>query len=149
MVKKDKVLKNLFYVKFLGALTKKGKKMKAKKILDAALLKVSIKTKLPSNFLLYRVFHTLSTFVEIRRIHSRRSSYFVPFNVSFSRRIFLALKWILLAVKADKRKVSFTNKFSVELLKIITNSHLSESLKFKSLNNSQAFANKANTHFRW
>ena len=65
MVKKDKVLKNLFYVKFLGALTKKGKKMKAKKILDAALLKVSIKTKLPSNFLLYRVFHTLSTFVEI------------------------------------------------------------------------------------
>ena len=43
MEKKDKVFKNLFYVKFLGVLMKKGKKTKAKKILDTVLLKVSKK----------------------------------------------------------------------------------------------------------
>jgi ribosomal protein S7 len=149
MEKKDKVFKNLFYVKFLGVLMKKGKKTKAKKILDTVLLKVSKKTKIPTNLVLYRVFYRLTTFVEVRRIHSRRSSFYVPFNVSFSRRVFLALKWIMLAVKMDKRKVNSVNKISVELFRVIKNLSTSESLRLKSLNNSQAFANKANIHFRW
>jgi ribosomal protein S7 len=73
----------------------------------------------------------------------------VPFNVSFSRRVFLALKWIMLAIKMDKRKVSSVNKISVEFFRVIKNLSTSESLRLKSLNNSQAFANKANIHFRW
>jgi ribosomal protein S7 len=149
MLKKSKVLKNVFYKKFLGILMKKGKKTKAKKILDAVFLKVSKKTKMPVNLVLYQVFFNLSTFVEVRRVYSRRSSYLVPFNISLSRRFYLALKWILIAVKADKRRVGSVNKFSVEVFKIIKNLSSSQYLKLKVLNNSQAFANKANIHFRW
>ena len=99
MVKKDKILKNLFYAKFLGVLMKKGKKTSAKKILDNVLVKVSRKTGLPVNLILYKVFFKLNTFVEIRRIRFRRSSYIVPFSIPFSRRIFLVLKWIFLSLK--------------------------------------------------
>jgi len=56
MIKKEKNFKNIFYTKFLGILIKKGKKAKAKKILDMVLSKVSKKTKLTTNFVLYRVF---------------------------------------------------------------------------------------------
>jgi len=56
MVKKDKILKNLFYAKFLGVLMKKGKKTSAKKILDNVLVKVSRKTGLSVNLILYKVF---------------------------------------------------------------------------------------------
>jgi ribosomal protein S7 len=56
MIKKEKNFKNIFYTKFLGILIKKGKKAKAKKILDTVLSKVSKKTKLTTNFVLYRVF---------------------------------------------------------------------------------------------
>ena len=54
MVKKDKILKNLFYAKFLGVLMKKGKKTSAKKILDNVLVKVSRKTGLSVNLILYK-----------------------------------------------------------------------------------------------
>ena len=149
MVKKDKILKNLFYAKFLGVLMKKGKKTSAKKILDNVLVKVSRKTGLSINLILYKVFFKLNTFVEIRRIPFRRSSYIVPFSIPFSRRIFLVLKWIFLSIKFDKRKIGSVNKLSVEIFKILKNLPSSQSLKLKALNNSQAFANKANIHFRW
>jgi small subunit ribosomal protein S7 len=149
MVKKDRILKNLFYAKFLGVLMKKGKRTSAKKILDNVLVKVSRKTGLSVNLILYKVFFKLNTFVEIRRIRFRRSSYIVPFSIPFSRRIFLILKWIFLSIKLDKRKIGSVNKLSVEIFKILKNLPSSQSLKLKALNNSQAFANKANIHFRW
>ena len=148
MIKKEKNFKNIFYTKFLGILIKTGKKAKAKKILDMVLSKVSKKTKLTTNFVLYRVFFNLNTFVEIRRIRSRRRSYLVPFNIKFSRRIFLILKWVLLAVKADVRKISIIDKLALEIYKIVNNLSCT-SLKLKELNNAQAFSNKANIHFRW
>ena len=149
MIKKDKILKNLFYAKFLGVLMKKGKKTSAKRILDNVLVKVSRKTGLSVNLILYKVFFKLYTFVEIRRIRFSRSSYIVPFSIPFSRRIFLILKWIFLSIKLDKRKIGSVNKLSVEIFKILKNLPSSQSLKLKALNNSQAFANKANIHFRW
>ena len=149
MLKKSKVLKNVFYKKFLGILIKKGKKTKAKKILDAVFLKVSKKTKMPVNLVLYQVFFNLSTFVEVRRVYSRRSSYLVPFNISFSRRLHLVLKWILMAIRFDTRRVGLVSKLSVEIFRVVKNMPSSQSLKLKGLNNSQAFANKANIHFRW
>jgi len=149
MLKKRKVFKNLLYIKFLGVLMKKGKKTKAKKILDFVLLKVSKEVKIPANLILYKIFFNLNTFVEIRRVYSRRSSHFVPFNISFSRRLHLVLKWILMAIRFDTRRVGLVSKLSVEIFRIVKNMPSSQSLKLKGLNNSQAFANKANIHFRW
>jgi len=56
MKKHKKNLKNLFYDKFLGVLTKRGKKSKAKKIVDLVLLKLSKYLKTSSSLILYRLF---------------------------------------------------------------------------------------------
>ena len=132
----------------MGVLLKKGKKTKAKKILDTVLLKVSKSTKLSIHLVLYRVFFNLNTFVEVRRVRVKRRSFLVPFNVSFSRRISLMLKWILLTVRNDSRRTSTINKLSIEIFKIVKNLPCN-SIKLKKLNDSQAFSNKANIHFRW
>lgn len=148
MKKKIKIAKNFFYNKFLGVLIKRGKKTKAKRILDLALLKISKQMRISSNLILYQVFFKLNTFVEIKKIKFKRGSHLVPFYISFSRRTFLALKWILQAVKKDKKKISNVVKLSIEFYKILKDLPC-ESLKLKTLNNSQAFINKSNTHFRW
>lgn len=145
---KKKLKKNLFYNKFLGVLIKKGKKSKAKKILDSVFFKISKITKLSSNLILYRIFLNLNTFVEIRRVRSKAQKNLIPFPISYSRRIFLILKWILFAVSKDKRRISLTNKLFFEIFKIIHRIP-SESLNLKNLNNLQAYSNKANIHFRW
>ena len=54
-----------------------------------------------------------------------------------------------MAIRFDTRRVGLVNKLSVEIFRIVTNMPSSQSLKLKGLNNSQAFANKANIHFRW
>ena len=148
MKKHKKNLKNLFYDKFLGVLTKRGKNSKAKKIVDLVLLKLSKYLKTSSSLILYRLFFKLNTFVEIKRIGFKRGSHLVPFYINFSRRIYLALKWILLAIKKDTRKVSAANKLFTEIFKILNNLP-SESIKMKLFNNSQATLHKANIHFRW
>lgn len=140
--------KNPFYTKFLGVLIKNGKKTKARKILDTVLLQISKQIKIPSGLILYRIFLKLNTFVEIKRIRFKRGSHLVPFYISFSRRLFLALKWVLIAIKQNKRKISITTKLFIELSKILKGLPC-KSLKSKTLNNSQAFLNKSNAHFRW
>lgn len=139
---------NKIYNKFLGTLIKKGKKSKVKKIFDFALKKVAKKTKKSINFLLYETIRNLTTRVELKRVKFRRSSHLIPFLISRSRQIYLALRWILSAVKTDKKKTSLSNKLSIEIFKIVN--HVScASLNAKLLNNSQAYLNRSNTHFRW
>jgi ribosomal protein S7 len=53
--------KTAFYKKFLGSLTKQGKKVAAKRILEHSLIKVSKKTKLPIYFILRRISSKLNS----------------------------------------------------------------------------------------
>ena len=84
------------YTKFLGFLIKDGKKKKAKAILDKALLIVSKKTGYSLIFILLKVFLNLNTFVEARHIRIKRRAHIVPFPISFKRRSYLILKWLIL-----------------------------------------------------
>jgi len=145
---KKNLKKNLFYSKFLGILIKKGRVTKAKNILDLTLVKVSKATKLSFNEILFVIFYNLNTSVEIRKVRSKRQTNYVPFPVSYSRRVFLILKWILTAISKDKRRVPFVNKLFLEIFKIVKNLP-SESLNIKVANNSQAYSNRSNIHFRW
>ncbi len=148
VLKKRINFNNLIYNKFLGALTKNGKKAVVKKILDTALKNVSKKTKKSINLILYEVIYNLTTKVEIKRVKFRRGSHLIPFLISRSRQIYLALKWIISSIKNDKRKVSTVEKLSVELYRIVKKIP-SGSLTAKNLNNSQAYLNRSNAHFRW
>jgi len=140
--------KNLFYKKFLGVLVKRGKITKAKNILDLVFFNISRTTKFSFGKIISNIFLRLNTFVEIKKVRSKRQTNLIPFPISYSRRIFLILKWILLAVSKDKRRISYANKLFLEILKIVKKLP-SESFNTKTINNLQAYSNRSNTHFRW
>jgi ribosomal protein S7 len=140
--------KNFYlYEMFLGFLTKKGHKIHAQKILNSTFKKVSKKTGFSFNKIFLNIFLKLNTFVEVKKVKVRRSSYFVPFPIKFKRRIYLMLKWIMLAVKQNKKKISLTEKLAFEITNIIKG-YRSKSLKLRQDNLSFAFRNRSNSHYR-
>jgi small subunit ribosomal protein S7 len=136
------------YDKFVGFITKNGKKPKAKIIFDSALFNVTQKLKIPLNKLLLQIFLKLNTYIEIKTIRIRKQTHFVPFPTSYKRRIYLVIKWIILATIEDKRKLNFSKKLSLEIFNLIKNKS-SKSLKMKKNNFSKALINRSNFHFRW
>jgi len=139
--------KNL-YDKFLGFLIKKGNKISAKLLLNEAFYKVSKKTGLSLSRILLKLFLKLNSFVEVKRIRVRRSSHLVPFSIRLKRRYYLTIKWLLLAVKEDTRKVPMSEKLFLEIANTIKKAP-SRSVKLRNLNISQALANRSNIHYRW
>jgi len=140
--------KKNIYDSFLGFLTKKGNKVLARKLLYISFFKASRTTKLPMHFLIFKVFSHLNSALEAKRIRYRRSSHIVPFPVNEKRRIYLGIKWLLEAVKEDKRRQPFSDKLSFELVSVAKNMQC-KSLQKKQTNDTLAAANKSNIHFRW
>lgn len=140
--------KKNIYDSFLGFLTKKGNKNKAKTLLDTSFLKASKILNIPPHFLLFRVFTHLNSSVEAKRIRYRRGSYIVPFPTSSSRRIYLAIKWLVESVQEDRRRQSYSDKLSFELVNVAKNISC-KSLQKKHVNDTSASANKSNIHYRW
>lgn len=149
--KNNKIIRassNNLYKKILGLLIKCGFKSKAQLILDSALFKVSLKLKSSPKIVLLKLFLKLNTFVEVRKIQLRKRILFVPFYVSYSRRLFLIAKWTILATKLNTQKISFSNKLEDELLNTLTMKN-SKALSFKTINISMALKNRSNAHYRW
>ena len=92
------VKKKNLYDKFLGLILKKGKKSVAKNILDSAFSQVSLRINMPFHKILVLCFLKLNTLVEVREINSNRRTIFVPFYITFERRLYLVFKWILTSV---------------------------------------------------
>jgi len=140
--------KSHLYNKFLGFLNKKGGKIKAKKILSESFLILSKRTGLSVRLILLKIFLKLNTFVEVKRIRVRKRVTLVPFYIKYNRRLYLVVKWIMMAVKEDTRRIPIINKFSNEVLQLLSNKS-SKALKFKENNVSQVLLNRSNMHFRW
>ena len=136
------------YDKFVGFITKNGKKPKAKIIFDSALFNVTQKLRIPLNRLLLKIFLKLNSYIEIKTIKIRKKVHFVPFPTTYKRRIYLVIKWIINATLEDKRKLNFSEKLSLEIFNLIKNKS-SKSLKIKKNNFSKALINRSNLHFRW
>jgi ribosomal protein S7 len=136
------------YNKFVGFITKKGKKPKAKVIFDSALFNVTQKLKIPLNKLLLKIFLKLNSYIEIKTIKIRKKVHFVPVPTTYKRRIYLVIKWIINATSEDKRKLNFSKKLSLEILNLIKNK-TSKALKIKKNNFAKALINRSNLHFRW
>jgi len=142
------ILKKNLYSKLLGFFVKKGKKVKSKKILDNAFFSVSKKTGFSFCYILYTLFLKLNIFVEAKKVRIKRRSVVVPFSISLKRRSYLVTKWLMQSVLQNEGRILTEIKLFEEILKVLTNSS-SKSLKMKSLNNSQALANRSNIHYRW
>lgn len=140
--------KQNLYHKFLGFLIKKGNKLGAKRILHNAFLKISRQTGLSIHILLLRLFYKLNTFVEIKRVRKKRSFHLVPFSITFKRRSYLVIKWLMQVINVDPRHVSTSEKLFNEIQSTLSKSP-SKSLKLRNQNISQSILSRSNIHFRW
>lgn len=139
---------NNFYTTFLGFLIKKGGTHKAKKVLDNTFLAVTQKIKYSKCASLIKLFRSLNSFVEVKKVRVRRRFVLVPFPINLKRRSYLIVKWIMQTVQKDKKKSSFSKKLAKEIISVLKNT-FSKTKKLRRLNFSQALANRSNTHFRW
>lgn len=136
------------YNNFLGLLIKSGNKNKAKSILDTAFLKLSKELEIPVHIVFLKVFSKLNCFVETKKVRVRRSTYIVPFGITFKRKSYLIIKWIMESVHEDKRKLSTSEKLYFELFSILKDK-VSKTISKKNLNTNQALNNRSNIHYRW
>jgi ribosomal protein S7 len=140
--------KHNLYNKFLGFLIKKGNKIGAKRVLHDAFLKISRQTGFSVHMLLLKVFHKLNTFVEIKRVRKKRSFHLVPFSITFKRRSYLVIKWLMQVINADTRHVSTSEKLFDEIQSTLSK-FPSKSFKIRNQNISQSLLSRSNIHFRW
>jgi ribosomal protein S7 len=136
------------YKKFLGFLIKKGNKTGAKYILDKTFLIVSKSTGLPMHISMLKLFLKLNSFVEVKKVRIGRRSLLVPFSINLKRRSYLIVKWLMQAIKENKKKTSLSIRLSEEILQVLQGSN-SGAKKLRNLNISQALANRSNIHYRW
>lgn len=136
------------YNKFIGFLIKKGNKTASKHILEKTLRLVSKRLRRSPKTILLLLFSRLNVYVETKKVKIRNRSYIIPFSLALKRRSYLALKWILTAIKENKKKTSFVNKLTSEIVQTLTTLK-SKTLMLKKTNNNQAFLNRSNSHYRW
>jgi small subunit ribosomal protein S7 len=137
-----------FYNVLLGFFIKKGKKQKAKVMLDRTFSILQEKTRKPLSLLMGIYFFRLRTVVEIRKVKKGKHAHYVPFLVGPKRRVFLIVKWLKEAVEEDKRLVSYEEKLSSEILKVLANKPC-VSLNKKKENIKLAVSNRSNIYYRW
>lgn len=137
-----------FYNTFLGVLIKKGKKSKAKSILDNSLKNASIKTGKKISYILLKLIRSTGTLFEVRRRRVGRQIYTVPFPVHKWRRKFLAVKGIVSVVSKDKTKISFEEKLTSEIINIVLNRETKTIVENRNRLKTIA-SNRSNLHYRW
>ena len=143
MIKKKK-----FYYNFINFLVKKGNKNKIITIINKAFFKSSLILNLPPYYILSQLFLKLNLYVEVKKVKFRHKFNFIPFPISYQRRIYLISKWFILAIKKNKSTISLSEKFIAEILLLFNLESNSYALKLKKENEKQALLNRSNSHFR-
>jgi small subunit ribosomal protein S7 len=143
----EDMFSSLLYKKLIGLIMKNGKKTLAIKIVNSALKQVKKQSKFPLNYILYKVFRSLKTSIEIRKIKIRRSFHLVPFPVKKERKTFLASKWIIASFKKIKNKKTF-EKLATVLNNILKKKKVL-ALSIKKFHIRKSLENRSNMHFRW
>jgi small subunit ribosomal protein S7 len=142
----DPIYNDRLVAKFVNSVMKKGKKSTAESICYDSF--EVIKTKTGNDPL--KVFKTaIDNIKPVVEVKSRRvggASYQVPVDVRPSRRISLALRWLLAYAKQRAGK-SFEDKLAAEILDASNNT--GGAIKKKEDTHKMAEANKAFAHFRW
>jgi len=142
----DPIFNDRLVAKFVNSVMKKGKKSTAESICYDSF--EVIKTKTGNDPL--KVFKTaIDNIKPVVEVKSRRvggASYQVPVDVRPSRRISLALRWLLAYAKQRAGK-SFEEKLAAEILDASNNT--GGAIKKKEDTHKMAEANKAFAHFRW
>lgn len=140
---KTHVFHEFLLKKFLAHLTKKGKRVKAEKLLKRVFLGLFLKRFSPISTLILAI-NNVKPFIEVRSVRIRGKSFQIPFPIKLPRQISLSIKTI---IKSSTTGRNFENKLIEELI----NSSLGKSVSIKSTVNLHKFAfqNRLSTNYRW
>lgn len=144
-----KTLKILnLYKNFINFIFREGKKYIWDKIIAHIFILLKKTLKFSQNIILVKIFLRLHSKVEVKKVKTRNKIIFVPVFISIRRRFFLALKWLLIAVKKNKLQIPLKDKLFFEILKLVTEKSC-YSLKQLELNNKNVYLFRSNFHYRW
>ena len=145
-IKKDKKFESILIQKMINKLIIDGKKIKAEKIFYDSLDIMAKKVEKPPLEAFNKVIDNVKPTMEVKSRRVGGSNYQVPVEVSESRAITLAIRWIVQKVRSKKGK-STVEKLTEELLDAYNKT--GASMKKKEDTHKMADANKAFAHFRW
>ena len=142
----DPVYGDLIVAKFINNLMKQGKKSLAEKIFYQSVEKIKKQGKVDDGIELFK--KALENVAPILEVKSKRiggATYQVPIEISESRRIALAMRWII-SFSKSRQGQTMADRLAAELLAAANNE--GSSVKKKEDTHRMAEANKAFSHFR-
>lgn len=146
-VKPDIIFNSQKVEKFINYVMERGKKNTARNIVYAAfdLIKEKAKVENPMEIFDTALRNTGPT-MEVRSRRVGGANYQVPREVRPERRVYLSMKWIIDAAKAEKGK-PMAEKLSEEI--ILASKNEGKAIRKRENVHKMAEANKAFAHFAW
>ena len=143
----DVRFKSILVTKFINCLMHKGKKSVAEKVFyqTTDILQTRFPDKEPLE-IVETAINNVKPLVEVKSKRVGGATYQVPREVSESRKVTLALRWLIGAARAKKGK-PMAEKLSEELLLAAKNE--GGAIKKKEDTRRMAEANRAFAHFAW
>jgi small subunit ribosomal protein S7 len=142
----DPKYNNALVTKFINNLLKKGKKNVANSILYGAFDIIEQKTKESSIDVFERAVGNIKPVVEVKSRRVGGSTYQVPTEVSSTRRVALAIRWLIDSAHKRAEK-TMREKLAAEFLDAANNR--GTAVKKKEDTHKMAEANKAFAHYRF
>ena len=142
----DPIYGDLIVAKFINNLMKRGKKSLAEKIFYESINKIKSQAKIDDGIEYFKkALDNVSPILEVKSKRIGGATYQVPIEISESRRIALAMRWIISYAKGRKGQ-TMADRLAAELIAAANND--GASVKKKEDTHRMAVANKAFSHFR-
>jgi small subunit ribosomal protein S7 len=132
--------------KFINAMMNEGKRSTAERILYAAFDRITDRAKEDPLGLFKRALDNIKPVVEVRSRRVGGATYQVPSEVRPTRRVSLAMRWLVVNARARAEK-SMAERLAAELMDAANNR--GAAIKKKEDTHRMAEANKAFAHYRW
>ena len=132
--------------RFVNMLMLSGKKSVAERVVYGALDQIQTKTSLPSVDVLQKALDNVQPLVEVKSRRVGGATYQVPVEVRPSRRIALAMRWLIDSARKRSEK-GMIARLAAELLDAHENR--GSAVKKREDTHRMAEANKAFSHYRW
>lgn len=142
----DPKYNSVLVAKFINRLMERGKKSVSQKILYTALNIAEEKTKKNGLEVFEKAIKNVQPVLEVRSRRIGGATYQVPVEVSPSRRLTLAIRWLITYSSARSEK-TMAEKLASEFIAASNNE--GACIKKKEDTHKMAEANKAFAHFKW
>ena len=142
----DPKFNSIKLAKFINQIMQRGKKSVAEKIMYSALDQISLKSKQDPLKIFDDALDKVAPQVEVKSRRVGGATYQVPIEVKSSRKMALAMRWLVNSAKKRSEK-KMADKLANELLD--ASDGRGEAVKKRQDTHKMADANKAFSHFRY